>query len=435
MIFNSTTAATRDMQIKRVCMIAYTTYTMDGRVRLEAESLVNWGYEVTILVPKEEAAPKTYVLEGVTIQELNVRKIRDNNKFRYVLSYVMFLAVGFVACTRLFLRSRIQVIHVHNMPDVLVFAAVVPCLMGCKLVLDLHDTVPETYEAKFGKISPVLRWCLRLEEKVCCSMADRVICVNHVQREAVIGRGVPADKIATVITMPRFASSSEPIPKTERKQGFRMVNHGTISKRLGNDLILEAAAKLVNEIPGFELHIIGDGENLNQLQSMARSLGLEKAVYFHAAVPWDKLAEKLRIMDVGIVANRVNIATKLMLPSKLIDYTVLGIPAIVPRLKGVEYYFSDEMVSYFEPENVDSMVAATLGLYRDGERMERQARKAKKFLDENGWDVNSNGLRGLYDRLLNDRWKPDLVRDKPDLKTPSDRIATQDGAKGEVKGV
>src|SRR5450755_1576964 len=137
-------------------------------------------------------------------------------------------------------------------------------------------------------------------------------------------------------------------------------------------------------------------------------------------------------MDVGIVANRVNIATKLMLPSKLIDYTVLGIPAIVPRLKGVEYYFSDEMVSYFEPENVDSMVAATLGLYRDGERMERQARKAKKFLDENGWDVNSNGLRGLYDRLLNDRWKPDLVRDKPDLKTPSDRIATQDGAKGEV---
>jgi len=418
MNINSTTAGMRDMQSKSVCMIAYTTYSMDGRVRLEAESLVDWGYDVTILVPKEEAAAKTYMLKGVRIQEVSVRKIRDNNKFRYILSYVLFLAVAFVACTRLFLRSGIQVIHVHNMPDVLVFAAVIPCLLGCKLVLDLHDTVPETYEAKFGKISPLLRWCLRFEEKVCCWMADRVICVNHVQREAVIGRGVPADKIATVITMPRFASSPEPLPKSDRKQGFRMVNHGTISKRLGNDLILEAAAKLVHEIPGFELHIIGDGENLNQMQSMAQSLGLEKAVFFQPAVRWDKLAEKLRIMDVGIVANRVNIATELMLPSKLIDYTVLGIPAIVPRLKGIEYYFSDEMVTYFEPENVDSIVAATLGLYRDSARMEQQASKARKFLDENGWDVNSNGLRGLYDRLLNDRWKPDLVGDKPDLKTP-----------------
>jgi glycosyltransferase involved in cell wall biosynthesis len=385
-------------------MIAYTRYPFDGRVRLEAESLVNWGYIVTILVPTfEAAAPKTYTLAGVTVKELSVRKIRPKNKFLYILSYLTFLALAFVACTHLFLRTKVSVIHIHNMPNVLVFAAIIPRLFGCKLVLDLHDTIPETYEAKFGKISRVLLWCLRLEERICCSIANRVICVNHAQREVVIRRGVPADKIVTIITMPTFGPVPRPLQEYEQRQVFRMVNHGTMSKRLGNDLILEAAAKLVREVPGFELHIIGGGDSVGDLQSLTRSLGLENTVYFHGNVPWDQLPERLKNMDVGVVANRVNVATQLMLPSKLIDYTVLGIPAIVPRLKAIEYYFSDEMVSYFEPENVDSLVAATMRLYRDSARRQRQTKKARKFLDEHQWDGHRNGLRGLYDHLFNDR--------------------------------
>ena len=397
---------------KRVCMIAYTNYPFDGRVRLEAESLVTWGYEVWFLVPKEEATPRTYTLAGVTVKEVNVGKYGDKNKLRYVFSYIAFLALALVECTRLFFRSRVRVIHVHNMPNALVFAAVIPRLFHCKVVLDLHDTVPETYQAKFGKISPLLLRLFCLEERFCCAFANRIICVNHVQREAVIERGVPANKIATVITMPKFTRWHE-APKQERT--FRMVNHGTMSKRLGNDLIIEAAAKLVHEIPGFQLHIIGGGDNLSQLLSLSRSLNLGDHVYFHEGVPWDKLAEELSTMDVGVVANRVNVATALMLPSKLIDYVVLGIPAIVPRLKAIEYYFSPDMVSYFDPEDVDSMVAATVSLYKDKVRRDRQAVAARRFLVENRWDDRRHGLKALYETLfeeaksdplqVNERWQ------------------------------
>ena len=382
---------------KRVCMIAYTHYPFDGRVRLEAESLVTWGYEVWFLVPKEKATPRTYTLAGVTVREVNVGKYGDKNKLRYVFSYMAFLAFALVECTRLFFQSKIKVVHIHNMPNGLVFAALVPRLFGCKVVLDLHDTVPETYQAKFGRISPLLLWSLCLEERVCCSVADRIICVNHVQREAVIERGVPANKIATVITMPRFI---RPHQSRKEEQVFRMVNHGTMSKRLGNDLIIEAAAKLVHEIPGFQLHIIGGGDNLNQLLFLSRFLDLGKHVYFHDGVPWDKLAEKLSTMDVGVVANRVNTATALMLPSKLIDYVVLGIPAIVPRLKAIEYYFSPDMVSYFDPEDVDSMVTATVCLYKDKTRREHQAIAARRFLEENRWDDRRHGLKALYENLF-----------------------------------
>ena len=138
----------------RVCMVAYTNYSNDGRVRLEAESLALWGYCVTFLVPKKaNTASKKYTLAGVNIEELNVSKYQGRNRCMYVLSYALFLLLSTLKCLSLFLRSHVKVFHIHNMPNGLVLAALIPRLMGCKLVLDLHDTVPETYQAKFGKVS------------------------------------------------------------------------------------------------------------------------------------------------------------------------------------------------------------------------------------------------------------------------------------------
>lgn len=381
---------------QRVCMIAFTHYPFDGRVRLEAESLVEWGYEVCFLVPKEKATPRTYTLAGVTVNELNAVEYGGKNKLRYLFAYMTFTVLAFIACTRLFVKSHVRIFHVHNMPNILVLVALMPRLFGGTLILDVHDTVIETYQAKFGTTSRLLLSLLRLEEWICFSLVQKIICVNHVQRESLIKRGIPAEKIATVITMPRFSAQQQACSHGDQTGTFRMVNHGTISKRLGNDLIIQAAAQLVREIPGFELHIIGAGDDLDECKRLSESLGLREYVHFHKGVPWDELAKKLESMDVGIVANRVNVATELMLPSKLIDYVVLGIPAIVPRLKTIEYYFSPDMVSYFEPESVESMVATTVRVYKDKEGREQQARSAKSFLDKHGWHNDENGLRGLY---------------------------------------
>ena len=384
--------------LKRIGMIAYTNYVGDGRVRLEAESLVQWGYEVYFLVPKTGETPRQYTLAGVNVIEVNAQEYGGRKKFVYLLSYIVFMTLALVACTRLYFRRRLSVIHVHNMPNVLVLAAIIPRMFGCHIILDLHDTIVETYQAKFGKSSKIVLFLLKLEERVCCAIADKIICVNKVQRDVVLSRGVHGEKVATVVTMPRFTfSDSRPVLDSNTSR-FRMVNHGTLSKRLGNDLIIDAAAKLVHEIPGFELHIIGAGDGLPEIESKVQSLGLEHRIHLHPVVPWDRLPAQLQTMDVGIVANRVNVATELMLPSKLIDYVVLGIPAIVPRLKAIEYYFSDEMVTFFTPEDVNSMVAATVSLYRNAARRRKQAESAREFVRQNSWD--RGGLKKIYEHLV-----------------------------------
>src|SRR5690348_9426747 len=99
---------------KTVCMIAYTNYATDGRVRLEAETLTRWGYSVVILVPKKDASPNTSVVEGVTVQELSIRKYRSKSNLSYMISYFTFLILAFFACTRLFFQGKTSVVHVHN---------------------------------------------------------------------------------------------------------------------------------------------------------------------------------------------------------------------------------------------------------------------------------------------------------------------------------
>ena len=65
----------------------------------------------------------------------------------------------------------------------------------------------------------------------------------------------------------------------------------------------------------------------------------------------------------------------------------------------MQYYFSDEMVSYFEPEDSDELAASILALYQNREKRERQARSARKFLDQFGWEIHQKDFLDLYSRL------------------------------------
>ena len=83
----------------------------------------------------------------------------------------------------------------------------------------------------------------------------------------------------------------------------------------------------------------------------------------------------------------------------LLEYVTLNIPVVVPRLPTVQYYFSDEMVSYFEPEDSDALAVSILALYQNSEKRERQAHSARKFLDQFGWEIHQKDFLDLYSRL------------------------------------
>ena len=386
---------------KQICMIAYTSYPSDARVRREAETLAATGdFDVRFLSLQDNDTAKSYDLENVKVIELDVKKYRGQNKFNHMKSYLKFLFLAFCQCNSQFFARKLDIVHVHNMPNFLVLAGLLPRLCGKKMILDIHDSTPETYFAKYGKnANKILFKLLCWEEAFCCGLANKVICVNHVQRDELIGRGIPSKKIAISMNVPDpkwFGIKSVP-PGNKSSKKIKMIYHGTIAKRLGIDLAIRAFARICPQDSGMEFHILGNGEGIDECMELSSLLDLDDHVHFSKKMlPLESLLEILRDMDVGIVANRENAATELMLPVKMLEYIALNIPVIVPRLKTIEYYFTDEMVSYFETENVDSLAHTMLNLFNDVDKRKTQAEKAKTFLDKYGWETHKQDLINLY---------------------------------------
>jgi glycosyltransferase involved in cell wall biosynthesis len=386
-----------------VCMIAYTNYATDARVRREAETLVSHGFRVRCLALKTGARPANTVLNGVEVLELGVRKYRGKSALAYIGSYVRFTLAASVACLRLLARRELDVLHVHNIPDFLVLAGVLPRLAGTKVILDVHDSVPETFSAKFSGGSAVWN-ALCLEESLSALVAHKVICVNHPQRDTLVARGIPLCKtlVSMNIADPSIFTPSFGSARSKSSAGsFNLVYHGTMAERLGVDLIIRATAQLRGRVPNLRLHLWGQGDDLPRFQQLAKELGVEDAVFFKPeGCPLQELPSRLSSMDLGVVGNRRGAACDLMLPVKLLEYVSLGIPAVAPRLKAIKHYFSDDMVGFYEPEDVPSLADAIERLYSEPATGRMQAGRAQGFLGEYGWDRQGTELVNLYQTLL-----------------------------------
>ena len=387
---------------RHVCMIAYTDYVGDARVRREAETLAANGFNVVCLTTKNGASRRRFTVDGVEVRELGVAKYRGKSTAAYFVSYLRFLLAASAACVTLTVKGKLDVVHAHNLPDFLVFAGLLPRLAGRKVVLDVHDSVPETFAAKFSE-APLLHRALCVEERLSAAVAHRVICVNHPQRATLVARGIPGAKTFISMNVPDpkifgVQSSNGHVPDSAR---LNLVYHGTMAERLGVDLLIRAVAELRERVPSVRLHLWGHGDDLAAFQRLAAQLQMGDTVAFNSkGVPLKDLPQQLSAMDLGVVGNRRSAACDLMLPVKLLEYVSLGIPAVVPRLRTIEHYFSEQMVEFYEPENVRSLSEAIFRMHCDPARRGAQAARAQSFLAEHGWQRQGADLVSMYRQLV-----------------------------------
>lgn len=366
----------------KVCMLAYAHYLNDARIKSYVRTLEDRGHRVDVVALRSDN--EAAVEPGPTGTIFRVmRKYQGDSKIAYALSYVGFFLKALVLLTRRSFRDRYNVVHVHNMPNALVFAAIIPRWLGARILLDVHDLMTVNYMAKFRVDEGNSRVAiLKTEQRIAAAFADHVICADHNQRDYLVSRcGVPAGKVTVLMNLPNaeiFGPMGD--PQHSNNGVFRIVYHGTIARRLGIDLILRAVALAAKEI-AVDLWMYGAGDYLPEALTLSEELGLERHVHFSKVFfPVEQIPDMVNGMDLGIIGNRRNLACdKYMLPVKLLEYVYLGVPVVAPRLEVIGRYFDDAMLRYYEPENVEEMAAAIVELYRNRSARERIARDAQAF--------------------------------------------------------
>ena len=111
--------------------------------------------------------------------------------------------------------------HAHSVPDFLVFTAWLPRLTGAKIILDIHDLLPEFYASKFDSNKDSLIFKLMLWiEKVSCAFAHHVILPNHLWLDRVRLRSVSASKSTVVLNYPDPSIFFSPYRSSSHDIGF-----------------------------------------------------------------------------------------------------------------------------------------------------------------------------------------------------------------------
>jgi glycosyltransferase involved in cell wall biosynthesis len=360
----------------------------EPRVEREADELAANGFDVDVIClrqPRDLAREVTP--EGIRIVRMPTQRHRTSGILVQFVEYLTFFCLVFFHLARP--SSRYDVVHVHNLPDFLVFAALVPRLRGARIVLDLHDLMPEFFMSRFGARSKRgFVWLLRLQEKLACRFAHHVITVSEPWRKTLIQRSVPANKCSVVMNVAgaRFTRDATQLTPTSRGDGFQLLYHGTLAQRYGVDLTLKALAQVRRDLPDVRLTIHGRGDTLDDLRSLAKLLELNGAVTFSTEyVPTADLPRLIVSADVGLVPYRRDVFTDGILPTKLMEYAALGRPAIVARTPAISAYFDESMVEFFTADDVDELADRIRALYRDRARLDELSRNIQRFNQRYSW--------------------------------------------------
>jgi glycosyltransferase involved in cell wall biosynthesis len=384
--------------VARFLMIAYTTYMHDGRVKRHAEALVERGDHVDVICLATGEQPIT---NGVNVIGLPMSRYRGASKSAYLRSYTRFFSMAAQRAFKMSLKQRYDIVIVCTMPDAVIVCAILPRFLGSKVVLDVHDTMPELYRDKFGGARGAAgAKLLMLEERVSSWWADRVLAVHELHRDRLEKAGVAKNKIHVVMNSPDTRIFDRLKNGDSQPNEFTLMCHGTVTQRLGLDLAISAVASLRSEIPELRLRVIGEGDRLAEARALVDRFGMHNRVSFMDLVPVEKLPALLVKADVGLVPYRPSSATHLMLPVKLLDYATLGIPVIAARLRTVEHYFGDGAVELFEAGNVSDLARAIRLLYNNSNLRTRLVDRARQALDALNWQNQRTEYYRAIDSLL-----------------------------------
>jgi glycosyltransferase involved in cell wall biosynthesis len=393
---------------KRAAVVLFSYYPADPRPRRAAEALVNEGMRVELICLREgPAEPRREIVNGVEVRRLPLQR-RRGGAVGYLWQYGAFLAMSLAILAARGVSRRYDLVHVHNMPDILVLSALVPKLRGAKVVLDLHDPMPELMTTIFGlEQRSVLVRTLRRLEGWCIRWADVVLTVNIACRRLFASRSGRGEKIRVVMNSPdegifrfRPADGEADTPRAHG-QPLVVMYHGSLVERNGVDVAVEAVARARRAGVDAELRIYGAPTPfLDEVMKSAEAQGLREVVHCLGPRRLEGIAEAIAEADVGVIPNRRSMFTELNTPTRIFEYLALGKPVIAPRSAGILDYFDEGSLIFFELGDADDLARRIADVWADPGKTAEIARRGQDVYRAHAWRHERQVLVGAVSDLL-----------------------------------
>ncbi|WP_342742194.1 glycosyltransferase family 4 protein [Sulfitobacter marinus] len=380
---------------------------LDRRVWLEATTLQNAGYEVSVICPMGRGWDQEYEqIEGVHIYRYPQPFEAHSGIFAYAREYGHALWHWFKLAETIWERRPFDAIQGCNPPDLVFLLARWYRKRGVRYVFDHHDVSPELFEAKFGRRG-LLYYLIRLLERMTFNTADVAIATNDSFRAIAIARGrmYPSD-VFTVRSAPKTDTF---LPATGdqsyRKGAATLIGYvGVIGQQEGMDLLVRAADYLVNKArANVHFLIIGFGPaHRDMIRDVARRR-LEDRFTFAGPLYDRALVDALNAIDIGVAPDPKNPMNDVSTMNKVMEYMTLEKPV-------VQFDLTEGRVSagpaslYAKPNDpIDFALKIEVLIDKTSMRWDMGWLGRKRVLDQLSWAHSVPNLLAAYARLFEKR--------------------------------
>jgi glycosyltransferase involved in cell wall biosynthesis len=381
----------------RIGMVICSEYEANPRVRRQAEALAARGDEVTVFALHAPGRPAQEVIDGVNVVHAPTRKYRGEAALAYMRLYAGFFAHASAWLAR---HPRgFDLIQANTLPEAVIFTATLQRALGVPLLLDVHDLTEQLFASKFPQRTRMRRM-VRASARLSARLADEILAVTDSDATKIRQWGV--DRPITVVMNAPDARLFPPRPFQPRTGDEIMFSyHGLIAPRHGLVNAVEALAKLRQEVPGVRMQIFGAGDGLPALRTRVEELGLTDVVTLPPSLlPITEMLPLLERAHIGVIPSQRDPWTNDVLPTKLLEYAVLGIPVITFRNPVIESYFPEDAVTYVDPASPENLLVAMRTLVADQELARRQAQRASEIVAAMSWDRQKLTYFEVIDRMV-----------------------------------
>jgi len=387
-------------------MITHSVYVRDTRVRRYAEPLADEGHYVDVIcLASEDGGPQSNH-PNIRVYALPMTRTRREG-WAHVLGWMYAALMMLVYCSKLDLRHRYDLIHVHNLPDFLVFCALIPRLRGRPVILNIHDPTPELAQSKLQ--APKDHILVRMEvlvEKISIKFSSHVITATPTFEKMLISRGVPQKKITVIMNAadPRFSRAVGRRNPRKEADTFTLLYVGTVANRYGLQIGIQALSVLKPQIPGIRLKVVpkirDEGKALDDCLELARTLGVDDIVEVSDPAPLELMPEIMQQADIGIYPALSDCHMDRALSLKIPEMASVGLCMVSTRLPVLEELFGEDSIAFVPPGDSKALADKIMELYKAPDSMESLARKAKERSASLTWESQYKVYRELLRQTL-----------------------------------
>lgn len=348
------------------------------------------GHQVT-LVTGETTGPEGKLLdkfcpeglEVIVVPEL-VRELSPLNDWK-----------AYRALYKLFTKRSFDVVHTHAskagiLGRMAAWKAKVPFV-----VHTVHGQAFHPYQSKWKNQIYIAA------ERFAARRCHKIYAVAQAMIDQCVNAGVaPREKYQVVYSGMDLSAFMEQKPEQALKDrlgiGPDELVVGKIARLFelkGHDCLLKAAPLILKECPNTKFLLVGDGILRENLQNMAKSLGVADHVIFAGLIPPGEVCRYTALMDV-----LAHLSLREGLPRTAVQGLASGIPVVAYPLDGTPEVVIENQTGFLcPPEDVNCIAERIITLLKDRQLREKLGRNGQNLVREKfAWERMADILEQEY---------------------------------------